>query len=254
MGVPRRGDQQDRRGLAARRRLDRERRGRPRRQHADRLGRAHRRLGDPPRRGRPRHPVPDDALARAWPRRGRSPRARAGRAPRCSRCRSCTAPSAGRPPTRPRPPRELADGSSPGSCGGWTPERAHHLGRPRAPDAAAVPGLPALLRRRLGPRATARCASAAWASSCPGRSAWPPASTRTPWPSTPSARWASAPSRSGRSRRRRSPATRGRASRACPPTARSSTAWASTTGARRRPPRAWPAGGARARGSMSSSA
>ena len=44
--------QQDRRGLAARARLDRARRRRPRRQHADRLGRAHRRLGDPPRGGR----------------------------------------------------------------------------------------------------------------------------------------------------------------------------------------------------------
>ena len=90
MGVPVDRDQQDRRGLAARRRLDRERRRRPRHQHADGLGRAHRRLGDPPRGGRARDPVPDDAVAAALGRRARDRRARAGRGRRCSRSRSCT--------------------------------------------------------------------------------------------------------------------------------------------------------------------
>ena len=47
MGIPAERDQQDRRGLAARRRLDRARRGRPRDQHARRHRRARRRLGDP---------------------------------------------------------------------------------------------------------------------------------------------------------------------------------------------------------------
>ena len=46
-GDPRRGDQQDRRGLAARRRLDRARRGRSGHQHAGRHRRARRRLRDP---------------------------------------------------------------------------------------------------------------------------------------------------------------------------------------------------------------
>ena len=55
-----RADQEDRRGLAERRRPDRVGRRRPRHQHADRLGRARRRLGDPPRRGRARHPVHHD--------------------------------------------------------------------------------------------------------------------------------------------------------------------------------------------------
>ncbi len=44
MGVPAQGAQQDRRGLAARARLDRARRRRPRHQHPDRRRRAHRRL------------------------------------------------------------------------------------------------------------------------------------------------------------------------------------------------------------------
>ena len=55
-------DQQDRRGLAARRRLDRARRGEPDRRHAHRLGRTQRRLGVSSPRDRPRHPVPDDTL------------------------------------------------------------------------------------------------------------------------------------------------------------------------------------------------
>ena len=56
-GDPGRADQQDRRGLAARGRLDRRRRGRPRHQHPDRHRGPHRRLRDPPRRRRPRYPV-----------------------------------------------------------------------------------------------------------------------------------------------------------------------------------------------------
>ena len=53
-GHPRHRAQEDRRGLAQRRRLDRERRRRPRGQHADGLGRALGRLADPPRRRSPR--------------------------------------------------------------------------------------------------------------------------------------------------------------------------------------------------------
>ena len=60
MGIPAETDQQDRRGLAARRRLDRARRGRPRDQHAGRHRRAHRRLRDPHRGGRARDPVHHD--------------------------------------------------------------------------------------------------------------------------------------------------------------------------------------------------
>ena len=77
MGVPVQRAQQDRRGLPARRRLDRARRRRPGRQHPHRLGRPHRRLGDPPRRRRPRHPLPHHARRPASRRRARSPSARA---------------------------------------------------------------------------------------------------------------------------------------------------------------------------------
>ena len=59
-GHPGRGDQQDRRGLAARGRLDRARRGRPRDQHPGRHRRPHRRLRDPRGRDRPRDPVHHD--------------------------------------------------------------------------------------------------------------------------------------------------------------------------------------------------
>ena len=90
MGVPVRAAEQDRRGLAARRRLDRARRGRPRGQHADRLGRAHRRLGDPPRGGRARDPLHHDAVGRRLRgARDRPRRATASRR-RCCACRSCT--------------------------------------------------------------------------------------------------------------------------------------------------------------------
>ena len=86
-GRPVRAAEQDRRGLAARGRLDRARRRRPRRQHADRLGRAHRRLGDPPGRRGARHPVPDHAVRR--PRRGaRDRRAARVASPRSSPCRT----------------------------------------------------------------------------------------------------------------------------------------------------------------------
>ena len=96
MGVPGAAAEQDRRGLAARGRLDRARRRRPRRQHADRRRRAHRRLRDPPRGRRARHPVPDDALRRRVGGARDRQRARATASPRCSACRSCTASRAGR--------------------------------------------------------------------------------------------------------------------------------------------------------------
>ena len=60
MGVPAERDQQDRRGLAARRRLDRARRGRPRHQHPGRHRCPDRRLRDPLGGRRTRDPVRDD--------------------------------------------------------------------------------------------------------------------------------------------------------------------------------------------------
>ena len=77
-GDPGRGDQQDRRGLAARRRLDRARRGRPGDQHPGRHRRAHRRLRDPLA---PRSPAGSRASPRwpaAWRPPGRSPPRRRG--------------------------------------------------------------------------------------------------------------------------------------------------------------------------------
>ncbi len=91
MGIPVQGAQQDRRGLAARARLDRARRRRPGRQHADRRRRANRRLGDPPRRRLARDPVPDDALGGRLRRARDRPRAPGRRAARCSACRTCMA-------------------------------------------------------------------------------------------------------------------------------------------------------------------
>ena len=87
------GDQQDRRGLAARRRLHPQRRGRARHQHADRQRRPLRRLRDQKRRGPRGDPVPDDddRCLRRRPRDRR--RRRAARASR-SRCRSSTSGSA----------------------------------------------------------------------------------------------------------------------------------------------------------------
>ena len=79
-GHPGRDDQQDRRGLAARGRLDRARRGRPRDQHPGRHRRARRRLGDPVGRDRPRYPVRhhDDRRDGGRPRDRRRPAWRAG--------------------------------------------------------------------------------------------------------------------------------------------------------------------------------
>ena len=74
MGVPVTPDQQDRRGLAARRRPDPRAPLRPGDQHADRLRRPRRRLRDPHRRGPPRHPLRDDDDRRLRRGRGRSPR------------------------------------------------------------------------------------------------------------------------------------------------------------------------------------
>ena len=135
MGIPADRAQEGRRGLAQRRRLDRERRRRPGRQHADRLGRALGRLADPPRRDRPRDPVPDDAVGRPGRRaRDRGRRARAAR--RCSRCRRST-PAA----CRPRPASERRGAAHAGAL-----RAAHPAGR-RAPR-------PGRLRRarRRGPR------------------------------------------------------------------------------------------------------
>ena len=259
MGIPVERAEQDRRGLAERRRLDRERGGRPRRQHADGLRRAHRRLGDPARRGRPRHPVPDDALGRAG--RGAGDRRRAARGRRrCSRCRRSTRRRRGggrrrarRSGGRSRPPAEAGAG---GPRHARRRRRVRLAGGPRPRPVAAGPGArrttSASCARAAGACPGSRRCCAAPGPAGPARAsgpgprpagpvAWPPASTRTRWPSTPSGRWGSA--RGGRDRHRagaaRQPAPRWRA---CPPTARSSTAWASTTGARRRRPRAWPAG------------
>ena len=69
-GHPGRDDQQDPGRLAARARLDRPRRRRPRDQHADRHRGALGRLRDPPRGGRPRHPVHHDDRRRHGGRAG----------------------------------------------------------------------------------------------------------------------------------------------------------------------------------------
>ena len=100
MGVPVHAPQQDRRRLAARRRLDRARRGGAGDQHPQRLRRPRRRPRDPPGGRRQGHPVPDHAARRSLRRardrarqaaRRRSAR-RERRASRWSRCRSSTAP------------------------------------------------------------------------------------------------------------------------------------------------------------------
>ena len=96
MGVPVTHAAQGRRGLAARRRRDRARRGRPRDQHPDRLRRALGRLGDPPRRGRARDPVHHDAVGRSG-RGARDPRGARRRAGGRCRCRRCTARDEARP-------------------------------------------------------------------------------------------------------------------------------------------------------------
>ena len=151
--------QQDRRGLAARRRLDRARRRRPRRQHADRLGRALGRLGDPPRRGRRRRALHHDDLRRR--RRGAGDRARPPARPR----RGALAPGAprragARPATAREPPRWRAVARAPGLRLLPAPSRAHrvapataHRARLRA---AARSCRRAAARRR---RATPCCAS-----------------------------------------------------------------------------------------------
>ena len=84
-------DQQDRRGLAARRRPDPRAPLRPRDQHPDRLRRPRRRLRDPHRRGPPRDPLRDDDDRRL--RRGPGDRRRqAGRRRGALACRRSTAP------------------------------------------------------------------------------------------------------------------------------------------------------------------
>ena len=114
-GDPGRADQQDRRGLAARRRLDRRRRGRPRHQHA--------RPAPPPaptatRSAAPPSPAGSRASRRSragWRPAARSPRR--GRASRpCCRCRSCT-PTA--TPRCARPRDESKPRIEGGRGGGW---------------------------------------------------------------------------------------------------------------------------------------
>ena len=205
-------------GLAAARAIASVRRGAPRGALA---------AGGPPRRIRAMPAAPPAAARPA-----RRPRGRTAPAPE--------AVGGDRPASR--RPRELAGGPRPrpvaaGPGAHAPPRRPGRSGRCRpcrraAGAAAPAPGpaRPRAARPGLGPRAAG--ARRAGRRLRQGRAS---ASTR-------SARSASASSRSGPSRRRRSPATRGRASSACPPTARSSTAWASTTAARRRPPRASRAG------------
>ena len=82
-GHPGRDDQQDPGRLAARRRLDRPRRRRPRDQHADRHRRALGRLRDPPRRGRPRRCRASPRSRAGWRPRARS---RAGARSASRRC------------------------------------------------------------------------------------------------------------------------------------------------------------------------
>ena len=153
MGVPVRGDQQDRRGRQQRRRLDRARRRRPRRQHADRLGRALGRLGDPPRGGRRRRAVHHDDLRR----RRRRPRDRGRAAARARRGALAPGdPRRGSAAPAPRasgaPAADLAARSS-ALLFRLDPERAHHLVfallRARAARGCSRP------RARAGP---ARCA------------------------------------------------------------------------------------------------
>ena len=114
-GHPGRDDEQDPGRLAARRRLDRQRRRRPRDQHADRHRRALGRLRDPPRGGRPRRPVHHDDRGRdgggARDRR-RAPRRAAG----ASRCRSCTRRGQAKTESHRRPCRRRRP--SPGRLGG----------------------------------------------------------------------------------------------------------------------------------------
>ncbi len=112
MGIRVRDDQQDRRGLAARRRLDRARRGRSGDQHAGRHRRPHRRIRDPLGRDRPRDPVHHDDGRRD----GRGPGDRGG-APRRAR-------------------RDLAAGDPRRRPSGRSRERAHAWRR----SAGALPG------------------------------------------------------------------------------------------------------------------
>ena len=88
-GDPGRGDQQDRRGLAARRRLDRARRRRHRHQHAGGHRCPVRRLRDPDLGDRPRNPVHHHDRRRDR-RRARDLGRRAAARPRCCRSRRST--------------------------------------------------------------------------------------------------------------------------------------------------------------------
>ena len=106
--------------------------------------------GDPAGRRHPRHPVPDDALGE--PGRGPGDRQRAARGAR-------GALAAGGPPRRARGGRRRGRARRVSWRAVLTrllwrldPERTHHLALLVLRTLQAVPGLPALLRRRLGPR------------------------------------------------------------------------------------------------------
>ncbi len=203
------------------------RRGRPGRQHPPRLvGQrrlaARRRLRDPHGRGADQHPLHHDGPGPRRRRPGhrgaairgdigvRSLQDWAGDAPTAER-------DPGGDPTTPCSTTS-SPGSTPSAPTSWASGRS---GRRRSGD-------PPL---RADGRANAGGRDGAGASRTP--SAWPPASTRTPSASTRWPRSASGTSRSAPSPASRSPATPSRGCSGSPPTAPSSTGWASTTTAPR---------------------
>ena len=161
--MPGEGDQQDRRGLAPRRRLHPRRRGRHGHQHADRQRRPRRRLRDPHRGRPPRDPLHHDddrglGRGRARSRPQREQRTRAAVA-----CRSCT--GSRRSPVAPGG-RVAADPSGSSAPLGRRALRGRrHDATPaaigssrrstRGPEPGAGPVLHARRRARLGRRAEA---------------------------------------------------------------------------------------------------
>ena len=186
MGIAGRGDQQDRGGLAARGRLDRARRGRPRDQHSGRHRSPRRRVRDPHRRGRARNSLHHD--------HGRRDRRRArdlGRPPR--RTRGALAPG------DPRQDADLdvtADRAAPRRSAAAPPRSSRASGTaptpcsaaPTPPDPGPAPGSSTCSRRRrggAGERVSDRSSPAR--SACCGRrpaptssSSWSKTSARAP--------------------------------------------------------------------------
>ena len=151
-GHPGAAAQQDRRGLAARGRLDRARRRRPRHQHPDRHRRAHRRLRDPRRGDRARHPVHHDAVRRdgggARDRGGAARRAGGGVAARAPRPRlggRAREPHARALRPAPLPGRRPRRGTAPTTSSRCSTRRARRRTRasstcsPRASGGAGAP-------------------------------------------------------------------------------------------------------------------